>query len=164
MDLQLSSSVLGLDTTHKLQERVAAHLLTIGSDHFNRRDFSKVDCFSFLAAQNLSYWLNKVLKVENTRYVYYHVNPAELAIPRVGAMSLYVLGAAFELKGLGGENPLESWMTYHKLAVVTFHTMKVNELADGKSERKTRRDRKHARRDTAHNLRVARFEKRNGTR
>lgn len=159
--MDLSASVLGTHTTTTLRERLTTHLLTIGSDHFTRRDFAKVDCFSFLAAQNLSHWLNKILKVENTRYVYFHVNPAELAIPHLGPFSLAVLGAAFEIKGLGKmQSPLESWMEHHKLQIRTFHTMKLNELMDGRTERKTLAQRKHARRNQAHGLRVARFAKR----
>jgi hypothetical protein len=159
--MDLSQSVLGRGTVETLQKRVSQHLLTIGSDTFTRRDFAKVDCFSFLAAQNLSYWLNKVLKVENTRYVYFHVNPSELAIPHLGPFSLAVLGAAFELKNLGKqEGPLESWMEYHKLQVRTFNTLKINELMDGRTERKALKQRKESRRNEAHRLRVARFQKR----
>jgi hypothetical protein len=161
--MDLSAGILGMDATRQLQKRITSHLLTIGSDHFTRRDFARIDCFNFLAAQNLSTLLNKHLKVDNTADVYLHVNPAELAIPRLGVFALAVLGAAFELKGLGGDNPLENWLKRHKVEVVTFHTMKLHELEDGHRERKALRDRKHARRNVAHGLRVARFEKRSGT-
>lgn len=158
--MQLSDSVIGAGTAATLRERAKTHLLTIGNDHFTRRDFAKVDCFSFLAAQNLSHWLNKVLKVDNTRYVYFHVPPTDLAIPHLGPFSLAVLGAAFELKNLGGDAPLESWLKHHQLQVRTFHTIKMNELMDGRTERKALKTRKESRRDKAHGHRVERFLKR----
>lgn len=156
--MDLSAALLGADTARSLTERLTIALLTIGSDTFTRRDFARVDCFNFLAAANLSHYLNKTLKVDNTRDVYFNVNPGELAIPHLGVYSLAVLGAAFECKRLGGDAPLENWLKQHKVEIVTFHTMKLHELKDGQQERKDRKARKHARRNQAHGLRVARFE------
>lgn len=161
--MDLSSSFLGTNVTNKLKERISSHILTIGSDKFTRRDFAHVDCFNFLAAQNLSNILNKHLKVDNLSDVYNNVAPTELAIPRLGSFSLAVLGAAFEIKRLGGDNPLDNWLKKHKTEVVTFHTMKLHEAEDGKQEKKDRKRRKEQRRDKAHGLRMARFEKKNGT-
>lgn len=158
--MDVAPAFLGVDTARQLTERLKVSLLTIGSDNFTVRDFAKVDCFNFTAARNLSYYLNKTLKVENTRDVYFRVNPGELAIPHLGAFSLAVLGAAFEVKRLGGDSPLENWLKQHKVEIVTFHTMKLHELEDGKKERKALRDRKHARRNQAHGMRVERFEQR----
>jgi hypothetical protein len=68
-----------------------------------------------------------------------------------------VLGAAFEVKGLGS---LQDWSMRHKLEVVTFHTLKLREAKDGQKERSERKRRKHTRRNVAHGLRIARFEQR----
>jgi hypothetical protein len=144
--MDLSAALLGSDTAKELHTRLYTALLTIGSDVFTRRDFARVDCFNFAAAQNLSYYLNKTLKVADTRAVFYDVNPGALAIPHLGVFSLAVLGAAFEIKRLGGDSPLENWLKRHKVEVVTFHTMKLHELEDGRQEReRARRQRRRLR-------------------
>jgi hypothetical protein len=158
--MDLTAQILGSNTARTLAERAAAPLLQIGRDSFTRRDFANVDCFSFVAAQNLSYWLNKVLKVTDTRDVYENVTPAELAIPHIGAFSLAVLGAAFEVKGLGGNNPLAAWLKRHEIKAVTFHTLKQRELAERADESKARRQRTGVRRNSAHRLRLDRFHNR----
>src|SRR5262245_27112201 len=124
--MYLSDQVLGTSVTRKLREKTAQPILQIGSDTFTRRELSQVECYNFVAAANLSAILNKALKVPNLRHVYEAVKPIELALPRLGAISLAVLGAAFEAKKIGGQNPLESWVKRHlngDKKIVTFDTM-----------------------------------------
>jgi hypothetical protein len=97
--------------------------------------------------------------------VFDNVPPTELALPRLGAVSLAVLGAAFEVKGVGGESPLESWVKRHLpkgVEMVTFASLKHRDEVERAEEQKRAKARKHARRDTAHRLRVERFTQRQG--
>ena len=127
--MDLSPRILGGTVARFLTERAAAPLLTIGSDTFDRRALSTVACFNFAAAANLSQIL-KTLNVKNTRDVFDNVAPWDLALPRLGPISLAVLGAAFEHKQLGGASPLEAWVIKHRNPdqkrdeFVTFTTMK----------------------------------------
>jgi hypothetical protein len=98
------------------------------------------------------------------KYLYEQVPPTNLALPHMGVISLAVLGAAFEARKIGGSNPLESWVKSHakgngdvKQAMVTFHTMKVRELAEARNEKREIKQRQRGRRNQAHKLRVARF-------
>lgn len=158
--MDLSNSILGSSIVQKLQARVKAPLLTIGSDHFSRRDFARMECFNFAAAVNLDYLINHKLdkKPEDTRDLYFNFNPHLLALPRMGAISLATLSAAFEAKGLGGESPLETWLRKHEVQIFTWGTLKDREAEEARAERKRLRDRKHVRRNMAHGARVARFE------
>ena len=99
--MDLSASILGKSVVAYLTERQAAAVLRIGRDVFTRSSLSSVACFNFLAAANLSKILNAELQVKDTRFVYEHIHPDRVALPRLGAVSLAVLGAAFEIKGLG---------------------------------------------------------------
>lgn len=48
-----------------------------------------------------------------------------------GVVSLAVLGAAFEAKGLGGDAPLEAWVKQHQdkdETLTTFSTIKLKSL------------------------------------
>ncbi len=89
-------------------------------------------------------------------------SPEALALPRLGAIAIAVLGAAFEAKGLGGDAPLENWVKKHLAdkRVVTFAALKHRDEAQRADEAKRTKARKQARRNSAHKLRVARFEKR----
>lgn len=161
--MDLSEKVLGTTVVARLKQRRSVPVLAIGSDRFTRKQLARVDCFNFTAAQNLSAILNQHLKVPNLRHVYEHVSPAELALPRLGSVSLAVLGAAFEALGIGGDSPLESYIKKHLAKgaeMVTFDTLKHRDQKEEREHRKRERDRKHARRNTAHGLRVARFEQR----
>ena len=130
---------------------------------FTRRDLAKSGA-TFAAAANLSHLLTS-LGARNTRDVFDHVPPSALVLPRLGVISFAVLGAAFELKGLGGDAPLETWIAKHRPkdaadTFVTFDTMKHQETAREPGEaraRAQRRARKGARRDKAQRLRVERF-------
>jgi hypothetical protein len=141
-----------------MRERAAAPVVIVGSDRFTKKDLASLDCFNFLAAQNLNRILNDVLRVKNLREVYEKYPPTTFALPRMGAITLAVLGACFEAKGLGGDSPLMGWMERHKQKVQTFVHMKQRELFDEKQEKKARKKRKAARRDEAHAKRVERFE------
>ena len=145
--MQLSSRVLGANIVRSLQERSALPVLVIGSDHFQRGDLARIDCFNFLAAANLSREL-QALGVKNTRDLFDRVPPASLVLPGVGAIALAVLGAAFEAKGIGGDQPLEAWVIKHREQdatrdFTTFHTLKAKrarlERARSKARRRTRR-------------------------
>src|SRR5678816_1397382 len=162
----LSTRILGASVVTKLAERGRTPVLTIGSDRFGRGDLAAVACFNFAAAANLSRILNHEFAVRNTREVFDKIDPIALALPRLGAVSLAVLGAAFEAKGLGGDAPLESWVAKHSVRngstreFVTFDTIKHHKEHDDEARRRT--DRKHARRNQAHESRVSRFNKRRG--
>lgn len=127
--MYLSSKFLGAGTARQLAERTKAPLLVIGSDKFRRRDLATVECYNFLAAANLSNAI-AALKVENTRDLFMRVPPGALVLPRLGAIALAVLGAAFEAKGLGGAAPLEAWVERHlekDATAVSFHSLKRRE-------------------------------------
>jgi len=160
-----SSKVLGSSTAKELQARAARPILQIGSDAFTKTQLSSIECFSFIAASNLSRAL-QALDVKHTKDLYERVPPALLALPRLGAVSLAVLGAAFEVKGLGGSRPIEAWMERHQDGVLrTFHTVKEvvkRDEADRRKETRTAAKRKAARKSQAHELRVERHLKRNG--
>jgi hypothetical protein len=160
--MDLSAEVLGTHTAHLIRTRQTTPILQIGSDSFTRQDLSRVECFNFLAAQRLSDILNKELNVPNLRHVFQKVPPTALALPGLGAVSLAVLGAAFEVKGIGGENPLLNYVKQHaasaKQTMVTFYTLKHREQQDAQNERKAKKSRKHARRNQAHAIRVERLE------
>jgi len=152
----------------RLEARAAAPLLVIGKDVFHRHDLAQIDCFNFLAAMRLSTAV-ATLGVTSTKDLFDYVAPAHLVLPQIGAVALAVLGAAFEAKGLGGDQPLEAWVLKHRTTtaekIVTFQTLKDQECKRTEGEtraRKQRRDRKHARRDQAHRLRVSRFQLRRG--
>jgi hypothetical protein len=162
--MELSTHILGKTAVDILSARPRMPILRIGSDEFSRRDFAALDCFNFAAASNLDYLLNKHLKVKDTHDLYMNVNPSELALPRMGAISLATLSAAFEKKGLGGDNPLESWLKRHTVKFATWGVLKDRELDDIRKEKRNRRERKAIRRNMAHTTRVTRFEaRRTGT-
>lgn len=163
--MDFSESVLGTTTVRTLRARAQAPVLEIGSDRFTRSDLAAVTCFNFTAAQNVTRILTRELKVKNTRDLFERITPHDLALPRLGAISLAVIGAVFEVKGLGGSNPLEAWMRRHAAKdaahpVVTFVSLKRRDEKDLAADRRERKRRTAARRDKAHRLRVDRFESR----
>jgi hypothetical protein len=140
--MDFSDRVLGKNVAAVLVERVSAPVLRIGKDAFTRRELAAVSCFNFLAAQRLSKLLDD-FSVRNTKDVFERIPPSSLALPTLGAISLAVLGAAFEARGLGGPHPLESWMTRHaknaQHPLQTFSTIKVRERKRETEERKLKR-------------------------
>ena len=165
--MKLSASVLGKTTVDKLAAVASAPLLVIGTDVFYRRDLATIGCFNFTAAANLSA-LIAASGGKNTRDLYENVAPAALVLPGLGAISLAVLGAAFEAKGLGGDSPLAAWARKHlpkDADIVTFDTMKKHEAKREAVSEETRREaRRRERRDMAHRQRVDRFARRQGVR
>jgi|KBSMisStandDraft_5_1062788.scaffolds.fasta_scaffold00317_29 hypothetical protein len=157
-----SVHVLGSVGT-KLQARTHAVVLRIGRDTFDRVSLSKVQCFNFTAAANLSRILTRDLEVKDTRDLFDRIHPQQLVLPRLGAVSLAVLGAAFEAKGIGGATPLANWYRKHLKVEdrVTFTTLKTRTATHEKAADDAK-PRKAARRDTAHRLRVDRFLARQG--
>jgi hypothetical protein len=142
--MDFSNRVLGQSTARTLQARVSAPLLKIGRDTFTRADLAHVECFNFIAAANLSAILNRELQVKDTADVFRHIAPAALALPRLGAVALAVLGAAFEAKGLGGDHPLESWVRNHTEhqrddEIVTFGSLKHRQENTHTGKRRTGR-------------------------
>lgn len=160
-----SSRILGTGLAKELQSRVTIPVLKIGADSFTKGQLSRIDCFSFIAAGNLNRVLSS-LSVKNTKDLFERVSPSELALPRLGAVSLAVLGAAFEVKGLGGERPIESWMLRHQDGELrTFTTVKnivKRDEADQRQEAKTAAKRSAGRKAQAHEIRVERHMKRAG--
>jgi len=161
--MDFSAKVLGTTTVRYLRERSTSAVLTIGADTFTRGDLSRVACFHFAAASNLSALLRQ-LDAKNTRDVFDRLPPESLALPRLGAVSLAVLGAAFEAKKIGGDNPLENWMKKHRpdAPTVTFLSLKHRDERERATEQQDTRDRKRARRNTAHTIRKGRFHQRRG--
>lgn len=163
--MYVSSRVLGAAVSDQLTKRTTAVILRIGLDVFDRRSLAKVDCFNFTAAANLSAILNRELEVKDTRFVFEHVPPSALALPRLGAISLSVLGACFEAKGLSGDAPLEAWVRRHSKstgddAVVSFYSLKKRHADEEAVARAAIQSRRHSRRRQAHRTRVDRFSKR----
>lgn len=162
--MDLSSRILGTTIARELGERASAAVLIIGRDTFTRGQLSSVACFNFMAAQRLTAAV-EALDVATTRDLYDRIPPATLAGPGVGAISLAVLGAAFEAKGIGGDAPLESWFRKHRPSpngdpLATFTTVKHRAAAEASDDRRDRAARTHARRDAAHRARVDRFSRR----
>jgi len=158
--MHLSNAILGKHAVDHLQQTARAAVIEIGSDKLTRADLARVGCYNFMAARMLSAVLHRELQVKNLREVYETIPPSALTLPRLGAVSLAVLGAAFEARKLGD---LESYVKRHLAAeqqVTTWHTMKAHEAAEVARERKEKRARKEKRRGKAHELRVARFEQR----
>jgi len=155
--MDLSESVLGHYQAQKLQQRIAMPVLYVGRDAFTRAQLAGVDCFNYLACAFLTAAL-ATLKVKDTADVFERVSPESLALPRLGVVSLAVLGAAFQAKGLGGATPLSTWCKKHLEKTRTFDSIKHAAQADEAAERKAARQRKHARRNLAHQKRVERFE------
>jgi hypothetical protein len=146
--VNLSTTILGSTAVKQLQATSHAWVLEVGSDRFTRADLAHVACYNFVAAKNLTTIL-KGLAIKNLADLYARLPPSAVAVPHMGAISLAVLGAAFEVKGIGGDTPLESWVERHAhgdpaRAMVSFHTLKRRELAELAQERKDRAARKRA--------------------
>lgn len=162
--------LFGRGVSRTLQERAQSTILTIGSDNFTRGHLAKVDCFNFMSAQNpvLVSLLNSELigepghsrKPRHTRDFFYNVHPQKLAKPGIGSYTLAVLGAAFEAKGLGGEEPLQAWVDHHKTDDVTFTTLKNRDERERDEARKAQIATKRAKRDEAKRKRVEAAENR----
>lgn len=122
--MDLSASVLGRNIVSYIVERQKASVLTIGRDAFDRGSLAGVECFNFTAAANLSKLLQSI-GVKDTRDLFDNVNPERLVLPRLGAVSLAVLGAAFQAKRIGGATPLAAWFQKHRDgSLVTFASLK----------------------------------------
>lgn len=160
--MNLSTAVLGSSAVKRLDGASREHVLTIGKDHLTRQELAGVGCFNFIAARNLSHLLAD-LGVVNLRDLYERIAPADLVLPQLGVISLAVLGAAFEAVGVGGTNPLESWVRKHSEQLRTFDSLKHarhRELLAVAQEKKTAKRRKARRQAEAHEIRVGRFETR----
>jgi hypothetical protein len=145
--MDYSDRVLGSYVAKRLHERGDAVLLQIGRDTFTRGALAHVECFNFQAAATLSAVLNRELQVKDVRDVFEHTPPAALALPRIGSIAIAVLGAVFEIKGLGGNAPLESWVKRHAgkgAPVHTFGSIKAHEAEREAAARGARTRRKGA--------------------
>lgn len=159
--MDLSERVLGKSAVDKFRAKIADAVLEIGGDRFTRADFAYVDCFHYLAAQNLSAILKlEFPKLTGVADLFEHVTPEQLALPRLGVTALAVLGAAFEAKKLGGSKPLEAWVKKHlakDAAFVSFPSIKHRDEKEHAEERKRLKARKQSRRNQAHRMRVEKF-------
>jgi hypothetical protein len=98
-----------------------------------------VTCFNFVAAHRVSSIL-KDLRISSLAQLYREFSPYDLAIPKLGALSLMVIGAAFELRELG---TIETWAAKHRKAdqvheFVTFSTLKGAHAVASKSRKRSR--------------------------
>lgn len=150
--MELSAKVLGQSTARLLSTRASTPVLVIGTDKFSRSDLAHVACFNFIAAQTLSR-LVVDLRVSSTSDLYQRFSPKDLALPRLGAIALAVLGAAFECKGLG---TLESWAQRSSEKLVTFASIKTHsrDVQAERAERRARVARQRRRRAEAHRRRL----------
>jgi len=96
--MDLSNAVLGHYHATQLQRRIATPVLQVGKDTFTRSQLAGVDCFNYLACAFLTAALAP-LKVKDTADVFEHVSPEMLALPRVGVVSLAVLGRGVSSQG-----------------------------------------------------------------
>lgn len=149
--MNLSTTILGSTAVKQLQTTGSAWVLQVGSDRLTRGELAQVGCYNYVAAKNLSNVLQEALprNVKGLKDLFVTVPPTALALPHIGAISLAVLGAAFEACGIGGETPLENWVRHHAprgvaAHMVTFHTLKHRELAEQANERKLRRARRRS--------------------
>ncbi len=135
--MDFSNHLLGRHVASTLRFKALSVVLTIGADTFDRADLAAVSCFNYNAAATLDRILQGV-DIEDTRDLYEHVPPSRFVLPGVGPVTLAVLGAAFEAKGLGGTSPLERWVRKHAATaddrqghqgLVTFATMKARQTA-----------------------------------
>lgn len=122
--MDYADAVLGHYQVAKLRSKNESYVLVCGADRFTRAQLARVECFNFVACQRLTA-LFTALRVPNLKHVFERITPAELAAPQIGVVSLAVLGAAFEAKGLGGDAPLLNYVKRHMQDhVVTFDTFK----------------------------------------
>jgi hypothetical protein len=149
--VNLSTTLLGTTAVRALQQTVARPVLQVGSDRFTRADLAGVECYNWMAAGHLTHVLHEQLQVKNLKDVYENIPPRALALPTIGVVSLAVLGAAFEAKGLGGDDPLENWARKHALPgkkgkgqapLTTFYTIKKHEAETGGNHNRKRRPRR----------------------
>lgn len=154
--MNLTARILGTHAVDRLSAISQEHVLVAGSDKLTRSDLAGVDCYNFVAARYLTQALHDI-GVENLKDVYERVPPRELARPHVGVITLAVLGAAFEHKRIGGDNPLENYVKKHQDKLVTFDTIKLREERAERQAKKDAKRKKRARQQKAHELRVERF-------
>jgi hypothetical protein len=139
--MQLAIEVLGSTAVDQLTKNHKEQILVVGKDKFTRADLGGIGCFNFIAAKNLSVAF-QALQVKNLQDVFDNVAPSALALPHVGTISLAVLGAAFEAKGIGGSSPLAEWVGHHLNGKIrTFNTVK-HKIRAMEGPRKKRRHRR----------------------
>lgn len=140
--MNLSTVILGRTAVAQIQQTQQTAVVEIGRDRLTRADLARVGCYNFVAARLLSAAL-ATLGVRDLQQVYDEVNPKALALPRLGAISLAVLGACFEAKHIGGSAPLESYTRHHAVKPTTWHTLKAREQkAQRQAAQATRRRRR----------------------
>lgn len=141
--MNLSTSILGSHACKQLQAGATDAVLTVGSDQLTRGELARVGCYNFTAARNLSALLRAV-NARSLKDLFERVPPTALAVPKMGVISLAVLGAAFEARKVGGAAPLETWVRKHREKMVTFYTLKKHEEADAAQEKADQRRRQRA--------------------
>lgn len=129
--MDLSAAILGKSVAHDLAARQIAPVLTIGADRFDRHQLARAGCYHYAAAASLSRILAVEIRPMHTRDLFQNVHPERLILRRLGAVSLAVLGAAFELRHLGGRHPLESYFRLHRDgSLIAFATLKARHHDD----------------------------------
>jgi hypothetical protein len=107
----------------------------IGRDVFTRERLAAANCYNFTAAASLSAILHAAFPaIRHTRELFETIPPTALVLRRVGAISLAVLGAAFEIKKLGGAEPLANWYKHHAQPALTFASLKAAQRAQERRE------------------------------
>jgi len=143
--MDYSTATLGTRVVAQLRDRVAQPVLAIGRDRYTRHDLALGDCFNYQAARRLSDAI-AALRVKDTRDLYQHVEPEQLALPQIGAFAFAVLGTCFELQEVG---TLDDWVKQSRkkgTPVVTFHTIKAHiaqHTTKTTSKARTKRERRH---------------------
>ena len=141
--MDLSTNVLGSTAVAKLSAARTEGVLKIGADSISREQLADAGCYNFLAARRLTSALAD-LGAKDLRDVFERFPPRDIALPNVGVYSLFVLGCAFQVVGVGGKTPLDNYVKKHSEKVTTFHSIKlqVKQLAaqeNGKPRRRARR-------------------------
>lgn len=118
-----SVASLGTTIVRSLQQRSQTPLVVIGRNKYTRGDLAHHDSFNYVAAAHLSAAI-KTLNVDNTRDLYLHHSPRDLALPGIGAYAYAVLDAIFEFEQIG---TLDDWITRNLkkgASLVTVNTLK----------------------------------------
>jgi hypothetical protein len=137
--MDLAVKVLGSTAVAHLSKLTTDHVLVIGRDKLTRSDLGDVGCYNFVAARYLSAAC-QALQVSSLKELFDTIPPTDLALPHVGVISLAVLGAAFEAKGVGGDSPLENYVRKHSAKLRTFSTIK-HQMAEQQNATRAKRRR-----------------------
>lgn len=126
----LSDKILGSTAAKHIRATAGGAVLVIGKDTFTRAHLASTGCFHFAAAARLTNAVSELRpRVDDLKDLYRRFPPLALCRHGIGPISFAVLGAAFELKRIGGTRPLEEWTLAHapadaKRPLLTINSMK----------------------------------------